>query len=403
MYNNNVMPTLLQINTTANWGSTGRIAEEIGKIAISKGWDSYIAYGRGKPQSQSHLIRIGNDWDMYNHIIQSRLFDNHGLASKSVTEKFITQVEQIKPDIIHLHNIHGYYLNYEILFSYLSSINTPVIWTLHDCWAFTGHCGYYDFINCHKWMTHCEECPNKCEYPKSLFLDRSSKHFELKRKLFSNSNIVLVCVSKWLAGQVKQSFLKDLRSEVIHNGIDIDTFPLKRTINKKSENKLILGVASVWHKRKGLDEFVKLCRLLPNNYRILLVGVSNHLQAKLPERIECICRTNSIQELANYYASADVFVNPTIEDNYPTTNIEALATGTPVITYNTGGSAELITVENGIVVEKGNIAQLAQMIQSVCNSPMYNPIAIRKTVIPFGQKEYCYSKYFKLYSDLRLG
>ena len=216
---------ILQINITANWGSHGKIAEGIGKIVLNHGWESYIAYGRWMNPSQSTLYHIGSKWDEARHGLISRFFDNHGLNSKNATRKLIQYIQSIQPDIIHLHNIHGYYLNYQLLFEFLKQYNAPVVWTLHDCWAFTGHCAHYMFINCEKWKLHCEKCPNLRTYPKSWLCDRSYQNFEDKRKAFTSlDNITLIPVSTWLQDQLKQSFLKEQNIITIHNGIDTQIF-----------------------------------------------------------------------------------------------------------------------------------------------------------------------------------
>ena len=229
------MPKLLQVNVVANSGSTGKIAENIGKLAIKNGWECYIAYGRGKPKSSSHLIRIGNNWDMYMHGIQSRLFDNHGLASVGATRRFIEEIEGLKPDVIHLHNIHGYYLNYKLLFEYLATINTPVVWTFHDCWSMTGHCSHFDATGCNRWQSECYDCPLKGEYPASMFMDASKRNFRLKKRLFSSvKDMTIVAVSQWLADIVEKSYMADYPIRVINNGVDVEVFqPRTSELRKK--------------------------------------------------------------------------------------------------------------------------------------------------------------------------
>jgi putative colanic acid biosynthesis glycosyltransferase len=365
------MVTILQINIVVNYSSTGRTAEGIGKIAICNGWDSYIAYGRHKRTSDSKLIKIGTDWDVKKHVLKTRLLDKHGFGSYNPTKKLIKEIETVKPDIIHLLNIHGYYLNIEVLFKYLQKKDIPVIWTLFDCWAFTGHCTYFDTIGCEKWKNFCFNCPQKSEYPTSWFIDNSKANFSRKRKLFNSiKNMRLVVHSQWLQKLVKQSFLKETPIHVIHNGIDLNTFQYsekRNFINKRNLNnyKIILGVASEWHQRKGLNDFIELSSLIDKETRILLIGLSQRQIKSLPDNIIGIERTDSVEELAELYSSATVFVNPTWEDNFPTTNLEALACGTPVITYNTGGSPETISYCTGIIVEKGNIKGLINSINEV--------------------------------------
>lgn len=400
------MKKLLQINVVANSGSTGRIAENIGKLGISQGWESYIAYGRGAPQSESHLIPIGNKWDMYLHGVESRLLDNHGLASKRATKEFVDTIKEIKPDIIHLHNIHGYYLNYEILFNYLATIDTPIVWTLHDCWSMTGHCSHFDAIGCDKWKSGCYSCPLKGEYPASALLDASKKNYALKKKAFnSGRNITIVPVSKWLAGIVSESYLAKFPIKVINNGIDTEVFkPRENTLKKKHgiEGKFIMiGVASVWDEMKGLNDFIKLANQISDDYIIILIGLTKKQMEAMPKNIIGIERTESQAALAEYYSIADVFVNPTYNDSFPTVNMEALACGTPIITYKTGGSPEIINDSTGIVVEKGNIdATLSAIATIKKNSKQHYLQACRERAATLYNKDDRFQEYIDLYNSL---
>lgn len=389
---------LLQINVTANWGSTGKIAEDIGKIAIANGWESWIAYGRGNPTSASNLIRIGDDLDMKVHAIQSRLLDNHGLSSKEATKSFIKRIEEIKPDIIHLHNIHGYYLNYPILFEYLKRWGGPVVWTLHDIWPITGHCAYFGIDECQKWMTGCGKCPHLKSYPKSILLDRSKHNYILKKEYFNSlPNLTLVPVSNWLSKILSQSFLNDIPRKTIHNGIDVFIF----SPHNNGHSNYILGVANVWEDRKGLSDFFKLREILPSDIDIVLVGLTNDQIERLPIGINGLTRTSSKEELASLYSSAIAFVNPTYEDNFPTVNIEALSSGTPVITYNTGGSPEAIDDKTGKVVEQGDIRTMANTVLDILNDPsLFSPFACRKRAESYFNKRTQYDLYIDLYNSL---
>ena len=342
------MPILFQINVSANWGSHGKIAEEIGQLVLAQGWDSNIAYGRIANPSKSKLIHIGSMWDERWHGVQSMLFDNHGLSSKKATKKLIESIIKVQPDLIHLHNIHGYYLNYPILFDFLKAYNKPVVWTLHDCWCFTGHCTHFEYDGCFKWQTGCYDCKFKHVYPSSLFLERSKRNYEIKKKYFTSlNNLTLVPVSNWLGNHLKNSFMKEHHIYVIHNGIDISVF---KPIDVKRNNSTIeiLGVASNWKMRKGLPDFIALRKALPQNYHITLIGLSKKEISELSSGLLGLERTNNVQELVEYYNKADILVNPTYEDNFPTINLEALACGTPVITYNTGGSPEAIDDLTGL-------------------------------------------------------
>lgn len=395
------MPVLFQINVSANWGSHGKIAEGIGQMAIVNGWDSYIAYGRIANISKSQLIHIGSIWDERWHGVRSILCDSHGLASMKATRKLIETMIQVQPDIIHLHNIHGYYLNYPILFSFLRVYNKPVVWTLHDCWSFTGHCTHFEYDGCFKWKTGCYDCKFKKVYPSSLFLERSKRNYELKKACFTSlDNLTLVPVSDWLGNHLKNSFMKNKHIHVIHNGIDINTFkPFNITRCNGIE---ILGVASNWKMRKGLPDFIELRKVLPQNYHISLIGLTKKEISVLPEGIMGLERTNSVQELVEYYNKADILVNPTYEDNFPTINLEALACGTPVITYNTGGSPEAIDDLTGIVVEQGNVRMLADSILKLGeekNKEARRANCCKRAEQLYNQKK-CYLEYLDLYNSL---
>lgn len=350
---------VLQINTTLNTGSTGRIAENIGQKLIANGHESYIAYSRRSNSiSQSATVKIGNKPDVYLHGILTRLLDRHGFGSKNSTRAFIEEVRKIDPDLIGLHNLHGYYLNIEVLFGYLKVVQKPVVWTLHDCWPFTGHCSYFDAADCMRWKEGCFNCPLKTSYPASYLIDNSENNYRNKRQIFNGvENLTIITPSNWLAELVKKSFLKNYPVHVIHNGIDLKTFNVEGRI-MSDERKIVLGVASTWDRRKGLSDFVELSKKSGELYHIILIGLTKKQIESLPPNITGIERTESVEELALYYRSADVFLNPTWSDNFPTTNIEALASGTPVITYDTGGSPEAIDAKTGIVVERGDIQTL---------------------------------------------
>ena len=361
---------VLQINTTGSSGSTGRIASEIGDLTLKLGHESTIGVGRIYGQSKSSMIRIGNRIDFILHVLNSRMFDRHGFGSKRATDSFISRISEWDPDIVHLHNIHGYYIHIGVLFDYLGKANKPVIWTFHDCWPFTGHCSHFQYVNCVKWQSECVKCPNIHGYPKSWFIDNSRDNYSKKKGLFTDiKEMILVSPSAWLAGSLSNSFLSGYETMVINNGVDLKKFrPFRdeRVIKKyKLGHKYILGVASVWTDKKGLADFIKLRKLLDPEVEIVLVGVTPKQAKSLPYGIKGILRTETTDELATIYSKAEVFVNPTYVDNFPSVNIENLACGTPVITYNTGGSPESIDEKTGIVVKKGDINALAIAISVI--------------------------------------
>lgn len=397
---------IFQVNVVYGTKSTGRIAAAISSELKKNGFECETAYGRGHNNVEDSY-RMGRDIDVIRHIIIARLFDMEGYGSAKATEKLIEHIKEVQPDIIQLHNIHGYYVNIILLFKFLKEYNKPVVWTLHDCWAFTGHCAYFDYVQCDKWKTGCYKCANKTDYPKSILMDRSPLNYNLKKQIFLEiNNMTLVTPSNWLKELVKKSFLKRLECRVIYNGIDLEEFQhCDSDFRKKNgipENeKIILGVASNWSKRKGLNDFIELNQRISGKYRIVLVGIDKKQYKKLPLSIICIDKTDSVRELAAIYSTADVFVNPTYEDNFPTVNLEALACGTPVITYDTGGSKECLCEGIGKTVKKGDLDALEKAIESVTNILISRDDCRRRAEMY--SKEKCYQKYIELYTELFRG
>lgn len=361
---------VLQINSVCGVGSTGRIATDLYKVLEEQGHECVIAYGRGTAPEGIKTIKIGTDFDNYMHVAKTRIFDKHGFGSTKATKEFIKKVKEYDPDIIHLHNIHGYYINIEILFNYLKEANKKVIWTLHDCWAFTGHCSHFDYIGCNKWKYKCGKCPQKNTYPSSILKDNSTWNYERKKQIFTSlDNMTIVTPSKWLASLVRDSFLKKYYIKVINNGINLDIFKYTNSNFRKKHNLqdkiIILGVASIWSKKKGFDYFIELSKLLNDNFKVVMVGVSKKQKERLPKNILVISKTNNSKELAEIYSAADVFVNPTLEDTYPTTNLEAIACGTKVLTFDSGGASETISKADGIVIKKDNIKSLIEELLKI--------------------------------------
>lgn len=397
---------VLQINSVCGIGSTGRIAADIDKILKEKGHESFVAYGRDKSRNCDSTIRVGNHLDNYIHAVKTRVFDKHGFGSKTATKIFISKIEKLNPDIIHLHNLHGYYLNIEILFNYLKQIEKPVVWTLHDCWAFTGHCSHFDYADCYKWEKGCFDCPQKRYYPSSLFMDNSKDNYRRKKAMFTGvKNLTIVTPSKWLAGIVKKSFLREYPVLVINNGIDLETFkPIQNDLRQKYniDNKfIILGIANVWNERKGYEYFIELSKKLSPDEIIVMIGLKKSQIKKLPDKIIGIAKTHSAKELAEIYSAADVFVNPTLEDNFPTTNLEAMACGLPIITFNTGGSGESVEKDCGIIVEKGNAEELLKAVRIVKTKgkSSFSAKCIHSAVSSY-DKNQKFNEYIALYKEM---
>lgn len=340
---------VLLINSVCGIGSTGRICTDIAQKLEAEGNEVKIAYGRigAVPENfKKYAVRIGTEFDCRMHALQTRLFDTHGFGSKRATRKFLDWAEEYKPDLLWLHNIHGYYINVEMLFGWIKQHpEMRVKWTLHDCWAFTGHCTYFTVAKCNQWQTECLNCSQLRRYPACVGLSSVRKNFERKRHAFTGvKNLTLITPSKWLADLTRESFLKEYPVEVHYNTIDTNIFkPTPSNFKKKYglQGKLmILGVANIWEERKGFYDFIKLSKMLDDQYVIVLVGLNENQIKKLPQNIIGITRTNNPRELAEIYTAADFFFNPTYEDNYPTVNLEAQACGTVVITYDTGGAKE---------------------------------------------------------------
>lgn len=363
------MKKVVHINTFP-YKATGNIMLNIHAGLQQEGYTSYVIWGRGRNPQNEYEFKIGNDFDVKCHGIYTRLTDKTGFASKNITKRLIRKLDEINPQVLHLHNLHGYYINIAMLFNYIKKNRIQVIWTLHDCWAFTGHCAYFDYSGCEKWKTGCNRCNQKKTYPASMILDNSRWNWEKKKEIFTGADIQIVTPCNWLKKVVEKSFLKDYPIHVIYNGIDTNIFyPRKSDIKERynlGDKKIILGVASEWAERKGLNDFLKLSEMLPaDKYQIVLIGLNENQLGSINSKILGLTRTENVAELANWYSAADLFVNPTYEDNFPTTNLEAVACGTPVITYETGGSPEsIIGYDCGMVIAKGEIQSLKLAILS---------------------------------------
>jgi glycosyltransferase involved in cell wall biosynthesis len=391
-----------------NTGSTGRAAEEMGRFLISKGWDSYIAHGRFKRKSQSLTIQIENKLGLAYHGIITRIFDRHGLGSKIATHRLIKRIKKINPDIIHLHHLHGYYINIELLFNFLKSFEKPVIWTFHDCWAFTGHCAHFDFAGCNKWKLECNNCPQKREYPASYFADRSTENFLLKKELFNSlPQLNIVSVSNWLNSKVEESFLMNQKRHVILNGINLELFnPNIENLNICQkygfENKFtVIGVASPWSDKKGLFDFIELSKIVKDDVVFILVGIKKEQFKLLPPNIIGIPKTENQNELKDLYVSADIFMNLSVEETFGLTTAEALACGTPAIVYNSTACPEIIDLDTGIVVPRRKIELLNKAIEEIrVKGKSYYSNSCRKRAIELFDKNRQLNQYWELIQSL---
>lgn len=403
---------VLQINTRYyNGGSTGRITFDLKKVMEANGIESYVAFGfcyNPKDDEKDTVYRIESDRELFISKLWTKATGHHGFNNKRETKRLLAWIDEIKPDIIHMHNIHNHYVNIRMLLRYIADKNIPCVLTMHDCWTFTGHCAYFDYSGCDKWKTGCNHCPSLKDYPKTFApIDPSSWNYKMKKKLFAPLNITFVSPSQWLCDLQQQSFLKDKPCVVINNGVDMSVFhPLKSHVREKygiGNRKMILAVAGGLAVRKGKDYLLKLPLLLNDDEVLVLVGLKNGQEALLPKtnKVIGIQRTKTPDELVGLYSEADVFINPTLEDNFPTTNIEALACGTPVVTFKTGGSWECVDETTGRVAAKGDIDDLLYKIRDVLSKGKmhFKEACVRKAQNMYN-KDIQYRKYIELYCQI---
>lgn len=407
------MKKLLQINTCITQ-STGRIAQQIGEKAISSGWESYIAFPARAPkiESKSHLIIIGTKRDQYVHALMTRIFDCCGFLSKRATRKLIHAIGDIKPDVVHLHNIHGYYINVPILFDYLKKQSIPVVWTLHDCWAFTGHCVHFTCVNCFKWKTECHDCPRKNSYPNSFVFDRSRHNYRAKRKAYADMpNMTIVPVSYWLGNMAQQSILCGYHIHVIQNGIDVNVFKPRNDaiehirVQYGLQGKyVILGVATGWSEEVGLSAFIYLRKMLPIDFAIVLVGCTSGIMEKLPKDIVGIPRTNNVDELAEIYSAADILFNASYQETFGLVTAEALSCGTPVVVYDSTACSEIVTSETGYVAPTKDVNRVIDYIvhdaQISPKERLSRSKKCREYALSHFDKQNKYDEYMQLYNRI---
>lgn len=371
------MKKLVQINTVF-YASTGRIMADIQKYAELQGYDTISFVGRG-PASKGIKGKVfGNPISFWSHVILTTVFDAQGYGSYFATKKLIRWLREEKPDIIHMHNLHGYYLHIPTLCRYLKEeYKGKVFWTFHDCWPVTGHCAYFTAANCDKWKIACGKCPKKTEYPISFFFDGSRRNFRMKRKWFTDiPNLTILAPSEWIKDIVKESFLKGRRIEVVHNGIELKVFypqndeSVWKKYNIPSDRKILLGVANIWDKRKGLDDFLLIARILPDEYHIVLVGLTKRQMKKLPGNITGIERTSDIIELVKIYSGASIFINPSLEESFSLVTVEAMACGTPAIVLDTSAVKELVDEKSGLVLKQHQPQDYIKAIQLIMDKKL---------------------------------
>ncbi len=391
-----------QINAVCGKGSTGKICVEISNMLDKNNIENKIYFTSGDTRFKNG-VKYANDFYIKCMAGLSRIFGKNGFNSKSATLKLVKKLKEFDPDIIHLHNLHGHNIDLNVLFTYLGKSNKKVIWTFHDCWAFTSYCPYFTMAKCDKWETSCYKCPQK--KGTTWFFDRSKSLFKRKKRLITGvKSLTIITPSEWLADLVKRSFLKDYPVQVINNGIDLSVFKptennFRERYNIPAEKYILLGVAFGWGARKGLDVFIELSKRLPDNYQIVLVGTNDKTDKQLPKNIISIHRTQNQTELAEIYTAADLFVNPTREEVLGLVNVESLACGTPVLTFRTGGSPECIDETCGSVVDCDDIDGLENEIKRICEEKPYSKDACLTRAKAFDVNKK-FLEYIKTYQNI---
>ena len=392
---------VLFVNLVYGVGSTGKIIADIMNLLKKYGNDVKALYGTGSVSENKDAVKISGDFGYYFHNLMSRFTDHAGLYSWRATRKLIREIQDFRPDIIHLHTLHGFYVNYEMLFRFLKKANIPVVWTLHDCWTFTGHCTHFSQAKCMQWQTECRDCILLHRYPQCYFKGDVRRNYLRKKSAFTGvKNLVITTPSQWLANQVRQSFLQNYPILVIPNGIDRTIFHTRSSNLREKyhleDKKIILGVANAWNARKGLNDLLLLADRLGSTYQVVLIGLTERQLPDIPSNVLGLLRTANQTELAQWYTAADVFVNPTYEETFGLTTVEAQACGTPVIVYETDGCPETIASGNGLLVTQGDMQALENAVRDVADGRWYaNPQKIAQF-----DKNSVYQKYIKLYNNI---
>jgi len=360
---------VVQINCSAS-GSTGDIAKGIHRKLRALGHESYFFY-EGGSATEENMFRIGNYISLHAHAVLSRNLGRQGYFSVFPTLRLLGKLNKIAPNVIHLHNLHGSYLNLPLLFRYLKKTKAKIVVTLHDCWLFTGKCPHFTVAGCEEWKRTCGNCPQLSIYPGSK-VDTTAKCLRDKKKWLSGfgDRLRVFAVSDWLRDTARESFLAQYSVETIYNGIDCNVFrPLDgssaREKYRLGDKFIILGVASVWDKRKGLATFLEMAEQLSGEEVIILVGLTQEQIAQMPPNIVGITRTENQQELAQLYSGADVFVNPSKEETFGLVTAEAMACGTPVVVYDSTACAEIACGRGAILQPTAGAGELLAAAREV--------------------------------------
>lgn len=399
------MPKIIQFNPVANWGSTGRLTEDIGDVVMAAGWQSYIAFGRQFNPSKSHLLQVGGKWSVLSHTLKTRLFDRQGFGSYFATKNLLKKFDEIKPDVFQFHNLHGNFLNLPLILKYATEKNIPIVWSLHDCWSMTGHCSHFISIGCEKWKTGCYKCPLKRKYPNSWLIDSSKRNYREKKALIQAvPRLTIISGSEWLAGIARESYFKGRVIRVIPDGIDTDIYQPRNNgdeIRKRLglEGKfVIVATGTVWDDDKGLSDYGKLKTMLSDDYAIVLVGMNEEALAMVPEGVIGLPRTKSPQELSEYYSMADCVMSLSKRESFGLTPVEGFACGTPAIVYDTTALPELITLETGFVAKFLDVEDVKKKVEAMrAKGKDYYSARCREIALEKYDRKVCFEEYMKVY------
>lgn len=399
---------IVSINSVTN-NSTGRIMHMIQSAASDRGNETLAIVGRRRIYEDLPCVKYGNGFSFWIHVAINTVFDRQGFGSRCVTKQLVNRLREEKPDIIHLHNIHGYYINLPILFNYLTNeYKGRIIWTFHDCWPITGHCPHFVIAKCDKWIEGCYNCPNKKQYPISLLVDSSRKNYSDKKRMFTSlNNLTLTTPSEWMAKQIRSSFMKDYDVRVIGNGINTEVFDYNKAVKSReevlqsigvpSDKKVILGVASQWDMRKGLRDILELAKILPEEYTIVLVGLSKGQIKSLPANVKGLTKTANVTELVELYSTADVFINPSMEESFSLVTVEAQCCGTPTVVLDTSAVGELVNDDNGVVLHEHQAADYLNAIK-ILEEKQLSREKVRSTAVKYSVKNMT-DRYLELYNN----
>lgn len=398
---------VVQINGVRQKGSTGKIVTDISNLMDLEAIENYIVYSGYRETKAPNSIPMGGFVNVKAHQLLGYVFGNTGFHSSFRTWKMLSLLKKMKPDVVHLHNLHGYFINIKLLLNFLKIQNIPTVWTLHDCWVLTGHCTHFDHVECDKWQANCQHCPQVKRFPYSLLLDRSKKLHQLKKALLMDfDKLQVVTVSNWLQEIVKKSYLASKSMVVIPNGVNLDVFHPQADLNKRiqyaiEDKFVILGVSNTWGIRKGLDKFIRLSSMIPNDWKIVLLGLSAEQIKGLPHSIIGIQRTKDMKELKDWYCAADVFVSLSLEETMGLVVVEAMACGTPIVVYDTTASPELVGQDCGYIVSHNNIDELLEALGKIKKNgkKKYSQNCIDHVCKNY-DKEKNYRRYFDLYARI---